>query len=236
MLLATSPGRVKTFLAGGLLLFGVIACANRDWSDWANVQALTAESRTEGQLHKDAVPQGKRKIKGLLHAVTDDSITLRLKDGQRRSLRKQEVHRVSIREPFSKWRLFWGTLATVRFRDARPIFGHFLDSVSDSVLRSEVLRLLGAYDDVEVGDLILPRWSTLSPRERRPALQALIAHRGRASRLLDAMEGEIVETAALEQDHRVLLAQHPDEAIRNRALALLRPDTPDERDRVVQHY
>ena len=110
MLLATSPERVKTFLAGGLLLFGAIACANRDWSDWANVQALTAESRTEVQLHKDAVPQGKRKIKGLLHAVTDDSITLRLKDGQRRSLRKQEVHRVSIREPFSKWRLFWGTL------------------------------------------------------------------------------------------------------------------------------
>ena len=128
------------------------------------------------------------------------------------------------------------TLASVRFRDARPIFGHFLDSVSDSALRSEFFRLLGAYDDVEVGDLILSRWSTLSPRERRAALHALIAHRGRASRLLDAMEGEIVETAALEQDHRVLLAQHPDEAIRNRALALLRPDTADERDRVVQHY
>ena len=128
------------------------------------------------------------------------------------------------------------TLATVRFRDARPVFGHFLDSVSDSALRSEVLTVVGGYGDVEVADLILPRWSTLSPRERRPALHSLIAHRGRASRLLDALEQGIVETAALEQDHRVLLTQHPDEAIRNRALNVFRPDTPDERDRVVQHY
>ena len=89
---------------------------------------------------------------------------------------------------------------------------------------------------MEIGDLILSRWSTLSPRERRPALHALIAHRGRASRLLDALERGTVETAALEQDHRVLLAQHPDEAIRNRALTWFQPDSPDERDRVVQHY
>ncbi len=128
------------------------------------------------------------------------------------------------------------TLASVRFRDARPIFGHFLDSVSDSALRAEVFRLLGGYGDVEVGDLILSRWSTLSPRERRPALHALITHRGRASRLLDALERGTVETAALEQDHRVLLAQHPDEAVRNRALTLFQPDSPDARDRVVQDY
>ena len=128
------------------------------------------------------------------------------------------------------------TLASVRFRDARPIFGHFLDSVSDSALRSEVLKVVGGYDDVEVAGLILPRWSTLSPRERRPALHSLIAHRGRASRLLDALERGTVETAALEQDHRVLLTQDPDETIRNRALNLFQPDTPDERDRVVQHY
>ena len=128
------------------------------------------------------------------------------------------------------------TLATVRFRDARPVFGHLLDSVSDSALRSEVLKVVGGYDDVEVAGLILHRWSNLSPRERRPALHSLIAHRGRASRLLDALERGTVETAALEQDHRVLLAEHPEKTIRTRALALLQPDSPDERDRIVQHY
>ncbi len=128
------------------------------------------------------------------------------------------------------------TLATVRFRDARPIFGHLLDSVSDSSLRFEVLKVVGGYDDVEVAGLILPRWSTLSPRERRPALHSLIAHAGRATVLLDALKRGTVETAALEQDHRVLLTQHPDETIRNRALGLFQPDTPDERDRVVRHY
>ena len=111
MLFTTSRGKVKTVLLGGLLLLGAMACANRDWSDWARVQALTADTGTEVQLHKDSVPQGNRKIKGRLHEVTTDFITLRLKDGQRRTLEKQDVHRVLTREPFSKWRLFLGTLA-----------------------------------------------------------------------------------------------------------------------------
>ena len=112
MFVATSlGGKVKTVLAGGLLLFGATACANRDWSDWAKVQALAVETRTEVQLHKEVVPQGNRKVKGRLHAVTDDSITLQLKDGQQRTLRKQEVHRVGIRKPISKWKLILGTLA-----------------------------------------------------------------------------------------------------------------------------
>ena len=95
MLLTTSPGKLRAVLSVGLLLFGAMACANRDWSDWTKVQALTADTRTEVQLHKDAVTRQNRKIKGRLYAVTDDSITLRLKDGQRPTLKKQDIIRCS---------------------------------------------------------------------------------------------------------------------------------------------
>ena len=122
MLVATSPGKVKTILAGGLLLVGTTACANRNWSDWAKVQALTAETRTEVQLHKEVVPQGNRKIRGRLHAVTDDSITLRLKDGQRRTLEKQDIHKVLNRAPFSKGRLLLGALSST----AGYLLGNYL--------------------------------------------------------------------------------------------------------------
>ena len=94
------------------MLVGLTACATRDWSDWATVQALTAKNITEVQLHKDAAPQGNRKIKGRLDSVTDDSITLRLKDGQRRTLEKQDIHRVLTREPFSKRIMLLHTLSS----------------------------------------------------------------------------------------------------------------------------
>lgn len=113
MLFTASRGRLKAFFLGGLLLFGVTACANRDWSDWSRVQAVEAETRTEVQLHEDAAPWDDRKIKGRLHSVTDDSITLQLKDGQERTVRKQDVHRIGVRKPFSKLKLLLGTLTTV---------------------------------------------------------------------------------------------------------------------------
>lgn len=113
MLFTASRGRLKAFFSGGLLLLGVTACANRDWSDWSRVQAVQAETRTEVQLHEDAAPWDDRKIKGRLHSVTDDSITLQLKDGRQRTVRKQDVQRVGIRKPFSKLKLLLRTLATI---------------------------------------------------------------------------------------------------------------------------
>ena len=109
MSITTPRGLVKFILPGAVLLVGLTACATR--SDWAAVQGLRAKNITEVQLHKDAAPQGNRKIEGRLDSVTDDSITLRLKDGQKCTLRKQEVHQVRTRQPFSKWRLFLGALA-----------------------------------------------------------------------------------------------------------------------------
>lgn len=111
MLFTASAGKVKAVLSGGLLLFGATACANRDWSDWAKLQTLKENTRTEVQLQKNATNQEDLKIKGSLHAVTEDSITLRLRDGRRRTLDRQDVHRVRIRMPFSKRDLLWSTLA-----------------------------------------------------------------------------------------------------------------------------
>ena len=54
------------------------------------------------QLYKDEVPQGSRKIKGRFDSATDGSITLRLKDGQTRTLEKSDVRKVLTRRPFSE--------------------------------------------------------------------------------------------------------------------------------------
>ena len=63
------------------------------------------------QLYKDEAPQGSRKIKGHFDSVTADSITLKLKDGQTRTLEKQAVRKVLTRRPFSKRWPGWVALA-----------------------------------------------------------------------------------------------------------------------------
>ena len=78
------------------------SCAARHTPDWSRVQAVSPKTKTEVQLYKDEVPQGSRKIKGRFDSATDGSITLRLKDGQTRTLEKQAVRKVLTRRPFSK--------------------------------------------------------------------------------------------------------------------------------------
>ena len=46
------------------------------------------------QLYKDEAPPENRKIKGRFHSATTDSITLRLKYGQTRTLEKPAVRKV----------------------------------------------------------------------------------------------------------------------------------------------
>ena len=76
------------------------SCAARHMPDWSRVQAVPPKTKTEVQLYKAS--KGSRKVKGHLHSATTDSITLRLKDGQTRTLEKQAVRKVLTRRPFSK--------------------------------------------------------------------------------------------------------------------------------------
>ena len=88
-----------------LLLFLSIlpGCAARHMPDWSRVQAVPPETKTEVQLYQDEVPPGaSRKIKGRFDSATTDFLTLRLKDGQTRTLEKSAVRKVLTRRPFAK--------------------------------------------------------------------------------------------------------------------------------------
>ena len=68
--------------------------------DWSRVQAVPRETRTIVRLYKDKAPRGSRKIRGRFHSAAADSITLDLKDGQMRTLEKQDVRKVRIHRPY----------------------------------------------------------------------------------------------------------------------------------------
>ena len=71
-------------------------------SDWSRVQAVPHNRDTLVRLYQDAVPREKSKIRGRFVSATADSITLRLKDGQTRTVQKTTVRKVLTYRPFVK--------------------------------------------------------------------------------------------------------------------------------------
>ena len=78
------------------------SCAARHTPDWSRVQAVPPKTKTDVHLYKDEAHQGSRKIKGRFDSAAADSITLKLKDGQTRTLEKSAVRKVLTRRPFAK--------------------------------------------------------------------------------------------------------------------------------------
>ena len=87
------------------------SCAARHMPNWSRVQAVPPKTKIDVQLYKDEAHQGSRKIKGRFDSAAADSITLKLKDGQTRTLEKQAVRKVLTRRPFSKRWPGWVALA-----------------------------------------------------------------------------------------------------------------------------
>ncbi len=71
-------------------------------SDWSRVQAVPHNRDTVVRLYQDAAPRESWKIRGRFVSATAGSITLRLKDGQTRSVQKTDVRKVLIYRPFVK--------------------------------------------------------------------------------------------------------------------------------------
>ena len=92
-----------------LLAVGLPSCATHR-PHWSKVQAVAPKTKTEVQLYKDEAPRGNRKIKGFFYSATDDSLTLALKDGQRRTLQKLSVRKVLTHRPFAKRWPVWVVL------------------------------------------------------------------------------------------------------------------------------
>ena len=83
--------------------------------DWSRVQAVKPEARTTVLLYKYQAPRGRRKIKGRFLSATEDSLTLTLKDGQKRTFSKWAVRKVLTRRPIGKRYQAWITLGVSAF-------------------------------------------------------------------------------------------------------------------------
>ena len=105
--------------AGGLVLLLVLsglpvpASAEGKIQHWSKVQEVTPGTEIKVELYKDQVHRGRRKIQGRFHSATDDSITLKRKDGQTQTLQRSAVRKVHTRRRgYSKrWFPLWPVVA-----------------------------------------------------------------------------------------------------------------------------
>ncbi len=112
-------GRLASRNIAGLVLLLVLggwpptAAAQMTQSDWPRVQDIKPGTPITVVLHKDQGPRGDRKVRGRFHSTTDDSLTLTLKDGQRRTFSKWAVRKVLVRLRPGERYLTWIAAAAV---------------------------------------------------------------------------------------------------------------------------
>ncbi len=107
--MSSSGKRVTGF---ALLLTATLSGCARHTPYWSRVQAVAPQTKTWVRLYENEAPRGERKIKGRLHSVAADAVTLEFKDGQMRTLQKQAVRKVLIRRPFAKRVPGWAAALT----------------------------------------------------------------------------------------------------------------------------
>ena len=108
---ARTNGKIKDSAAYQRLWIASAKRAKK--ADWARVQAVPHNRKTQVRLYQDAAPRRGRRIKGRFDSATADSITLVLEDGQTRTFPKTAVRKVLIPRPFSKRTPGWITLGVV---------------------------------------------------------------------------------------------------------------------------
>ena len=106
---ARTNGKIKGSAAYQRLRMVIESEAKK--ADWSRVQALPYSAKTAVRLYNDEAPRESRRIKGRFDSATADSITLVLKDGQTRTVRKQAVRKVLTYRPFAKRWPGWVALA-----------------------------------------------------------------------------------------------------------------------------
>ena len=107
--------------------------------------------------------------------------------------------------------------------------------VSDAVQKT-ALAMLARSSSADAADAMLSDWSRRAPSIRAAIITTLLARDAWTSRLLQAVDDEIISPAELSAANRQMLVAHKNDAIRERAAKLLPPVDNRQRAAVVARY
>jgi putative membrane-bound dehydrogenase-like protein len=127
-------------------------------------------------------------------------------------------------------------LSKSSFEKTRDTFAKLLSAEQPAEIQRAAVTCLARTSDAAATDLLLARWSGLTPRLRTGAMEGLISRRSSIEKMLEAIEnGEIargdIELARVEQ-----LRRHRDPKIQSRAKRLWPASEKRNRDDLIRAY
>jgi putative membrane-bound dehydrogenase-like protein len=123
-------------------------------------------------------------------------------------------------------------LRGAQFAAAAPVLEQVLGGQTSSAIQSSALQTLSSFDDPSVPARVIAHWRNYRPEARIRAIAALVATKDRIPALLEALEKQQIEPAALDIGTRNRLLEDSDPKIAARARRLFQSGMGD-RDKVV---
>ncbi|MCA9177553.1 MAG: c-type cytochrome [Planctomycetales bacterium] len=111
-----------------------------------------------------------------------------------------------------------------------------LASGNPVAVQQAAIGALGSTSSPQAADVILQRWAELGPQVRGSALEILLRRTESIKKMLQAMEGERMQPAALSVDQRVRLLKHSDQEILASASKLFGGAVSSNRQQVAEKY
>lgn len=119
--------------------------------------------------------------------------------------------------------------------EALPIL-HRLAASSVSSVASEAVGTLRTLPYEEIGPMLVELLPSRTPRIRREMLSALVTRPERIRLLLDEVEAGRVTPLEIDQSMQRILLRHQDAELRKRAEKLVKPEPPEDRQKVLAEY
>ena len=110
------------------------------------------------------------------------------------------------------------------------------DRDADTALRVAAIEAIGLHSDERATEVLLARWKSLLPAERRAAAAVLLRNRNRAARLLAAIKAGKIAPTELDKARLQQLRNYPDPSIRTEARRVLARQQPADRQKVIDRY
>ena len=166
-------------------------------------------------------------------AVRDKADRIAILLGDARIFPRMRARLVDKNEPIQKRREALGIL--VRGRDAGAA-DSWLSVLNEPQLRGPAIRALAAIDDARTAPALIGQYGSLNDPERRDAVSTLVARKGPALALLDAIEAKKIPSTDLHAYHIRELDRFKDDKLNARIKSVwgdIRESSPDKKKQIA---
>lgn len=121
------------------------------------------------------------------------------------------------------------------YPSAAPALTRILSGFEPAEIQVAAVEALAAFEEPAATEALLAHWKSLSPPARTRLIESFLQRRSRVPVLLEALEKDRIEVAAVDAAARARLLDDPDPANAARARRLFRHDVSGRR-KVVERY